>query len=429
MAIEFEEKWEDYVPTPKTDIDGRDEYEKDYDKIIFSQCFRRLSGKTQVHPFSHNDHVHTRLSHSLEVSIVGRSIVKELVLLNVIPPKKEQDCIKIVMSAGIAHDMGNPPLGHTGEDAIGSWVKSHSDELVKLKISQDCVNTYFSYDGNAQNFHIFNNLEYFEEKGLSYATTAALVKYPKISSDKNPKAGFFKADQDKFDEVFDALKLKKNGFPFRHPLSYVMEAADDICYSMMDVDDAYEMGIHGNTTKIQDIAETELGISKNSDNIFGEIRAKRGILTSKAVKGAAEAFKKNLHYIMDGNVSDFAGEPVPNDKKDLIVMGKDSNDALKLISLLKKFAAENVFGQRDKVVYETACYSIIGTIFDSWLKAYSEYKQENPSLQSKKVFSLMNLDDSKRDDEALIQIIDYVSGMTDRFAKFTADTLSGRLSV
>lgn len=430
----YDDKWERFVPYSK-DQDGRTVYEKDYDRVIFSQCFRRLAGKTQVHPFAHNDHIHTRLSHSLEVSIVGRSIVCELVNLGVIPALKKIDCCEVVKTAGIAHDMGNPPLGHIGEDAIGSWVRKHTQELKKVDIKPQIIGTYSSYDGNAQNFHIFNNLEYFENKKLSDASIAALVKYPWVCSEHVSKAGYFKIDEEEFDKRFISLGLKNGNLYSRHPLSYIMEAADDICYSMMDVDDAFEIGINGDTSTIEDFVK-KLGLAENLNNIniLKTIRDNRGKIIENATKEIAETFKNNIDFIMNENVAKYKINEIDPLKKDLIAMGKTNENFLGLIAALKDFSSKNVFCQRDKVIYETACYSIIETILDSWLKVYKDYKQTDfnyasLSKQSKKILTLMNISELKIGDFALTQIIDYVSGMTDRYAKFIADTLSGRLYV
>ena len=435
--------WNKLVPNlsgNKGQGDSRTQYEKDYDRVVFLQGFRRLAGKTQVHPFSHNDHIHTRLSHSLEVSIVGRSIVKKLFEMKVIQDVNQEDCVNIVMTAGIGHDMGNPPLGHVGEDAIGKWIVSHGADLKGLGISNDYVETYSSYDGNAQNFHLFNTQEYLNEKKLNKATLASFVKYPWASSKEKHKSGYFIEDKDLFQKCFESLGLKNedegefNGKYARHPLSYVMEAADDICYSLMDIDDAHEMGYKCTDTKIKDLVKTIFSDYNEDEDAFAFLREKRGDVIEKAVDAVAKSFSDNKDYIMHGNVATSAYDPDKN--KDLLKMGK-SSEILQLIDLLKSFAANNIFKQRDKVVYETACYSIIHSIFDAWLKAYEEFKGEECgckydklSVQSKKVFELMNMSKQvKEGDKALVQIVDYVSGMTDRYAKFVADTLTGRVAI
>lgn len=426
MKTKFKLKWEKLIPKSPNKND-RSLYEKDYDRIIFAQCFRRLAGKTQVHPFAHSDHIHTRLSHSLEVSIVGRSIIKEIFKKHIINDEYKQDCINIIMAVGLAHDMGNPPFGHIGEDSISSWIRENKKTLLKHQFSEDFIDSYSSYDGNAQNFHLFCSTEYFDKKQLSPATLASLVKYPWISQKDKPKSGFFPNEHNIFKKCFKKLGLEIDSRYARHPLSYILEAADDICYSIMDVDDAYEMGINGDTKKINKHIKNVFG--KTAKNTLGQIRENRGEFIEKAVKAVAKAFSDNIQYIMNGNVATKDYSPL---KKDLIIMG-GSDSTLQLVAELKKFAQQNIFSQRDKVVAETACYNIISTILDAWLKSFSayheaEYNYEQMPTQAKKFFSLINIGKGiKKGDEGLIQIIDYVSGMTDRYAKFIADTISGRI--
>ena len=142
------------------DPDGRCIAEKDYDKIIFSQAFRRMSRKTQVHPLAVNDHVHNRMIHSLEVANVGRSIVYNIQNRNGLDKLL---AAKYVMAAGIGHDFGNPPFGHLGENAISKWVIENSETIEACGISKSVIDTYRSYDGNPQNFHLFASAEYFNK--------------------------------------------------------------------------------------------------------------------------------------------------------------------------------------------------------------------------------------------------------------------------
>lgn len=435
-------EWKTLVP--KTEQDKRNVYQKDYDRIVFSQCFRRLAGKTQVHPFAQSDHIHTRLSHSMEVSIVGRSIMQKIFEMDVIDvpcnykrERFENDCINIVMAAGLAHDMGNPPFGHVGEDAIASWVKRNKPKLQQCGIDADYTESYSSYDGNAQNFHIFQTAEYFVDKKLSFVTLASFVKYPWVCNGKEKKGGCFKNEEAAFNDVFEKLGLKQNTGYSRHPLSYIMEAADDICYGIMDIDDAYEMGITGDTTEIVADIKKVIALAKKKEIDFDEkkpfefIRKERGFLIELAVDAVAKAFKEKYSYIMKGNVATKKYKNDPKSLKDLIAMKADE-PVLALISDMKTFAKDNVFKDRNKVKAESACYNIINTILDRWLFAFLDLTEakgyENASDQSKKIFQLMNMNDhAKLKDEGLIQVIDFVSGMTDRYAKEMANVFTGNI--
>ena len=441
----FKLDWEKLVLN--TNQDERGVYQKDYDRIVFSQCFRRLAGKTQVHPFANSDHIHTRLSHSMEVSVVGRSIMQKVFEKNVIesPYEKERfekDCINIIMAAGLAHDMGNPPFGHVGEDAISSWIKRNGEKIKDCKIGAEYVESYSSYDGNAQNFHIFQTAEYFNEKKLSLPTLASFVKYPWACCTMQKKGGCFKNEEAVFEKIFENLGLKSSEKKYsRHPLSYVMEAADDICYGIMDVDDAYEMGISGDTTEIVDCLsevvksaqEKKLKTNINFDEKkpLEFIRDERGLLIELAVEAVAMAFYENYSYIMEGNVATKKYSDAQKSYKDLIAMNIDA-PILKLISKMKDFARDNIFKDRNKIKAESACYNIINTILDNWLFAFEDLTQsesyEKISNQSKKIFQLMNMEEkAEKKEKGLVQVIDFVSGMTDRYAREMANVFSGNI--
>ena len=220
-----------------------------------------------------------------------------------------------------------------------------------------------------------------------------------------------------------------------------MEAADDICYGIMDVDDAYEMGISGDTTEITDcisevvVAAQKKNLKKNvkfdKKKPLEFIRDERGLLIELAVEAVAVAFSKNYSYIMAGNVVTKKYNESPKSYKDLIAMNKDA-PILKLISKMKDFARENIFKDRNKIKAESACYNIINTILDNWFFAFkdltSSKSYEEISNQSKKIFQLMNMEEkAEKKEKGLVQVIDFVSGMTDRYAREMANVFSGNI--
>lgn len=231
----------------------RSSFHRDYDRIIFSKSFRRLSNKTQVHPLSKNDHVHDRLTHSLEVASVGRSLglrVGEFLM------KKDKtinpyDIAYIVQTACLAHDIGNPPFGHAGEEVIKEWfIKNKEKEFLK-DLTLEEKDDFQHLDGNAQSLRIVTQIENSSFNGgmrLTFATLGTLVKYP-YSSDNckisgKSKFNFFQSEKVFCDLLFDELGLKQeDGSYRRHPLSFLMEASDDICYGLLDLQDALELGI------------------------------------------------------------------------------------------------------------------------------------------------------------------------------------------
>lgn len=239
-------------------------FEVDYDRIIFSAEFRSLQDKTQVIPLSKTDFVHTRLTHSLEVSVVGRSLgrkVGQLVLekhphLSSIHGYAINDFGAIVAAAALAHDIGNPPFGHSGEKAIGSYFKEGKGKIFKDRLTAKEYQDLCDFEGNANGFNILTKSREGRVGGLrlSYATLGAFMKYPKESLPKKPtshiadkKYGFFQSDKAMFIDVATELGLQKrsdNDISYqRHPLAFLVEAADDICYTIIDFEDGINLGL------------------------------------------------------------------------------------------------------------------------------------------------------------------------------------------
>ena len=240
-------------------------FEVDYDRVIFSTAFRSLQDKTQVIPLSKTDFVHTRLTHSLEVSVVGRSLGRiageKLLLkhpfLSETHGYKFGDFGAIIAAAALAHDIGNPPFGHSGEKAIGEFFKHGEGKRYQSLLSQKEYQDIIDFEGNANGFKLMTESREGVLGGLrlSYATLGAFMKYPKESLPKNPtthiadkKFGFFQSEKKFFKEVAEELGLlcTRDGADIaysRHPLTYLVEAADDICYTIIDFEDGINLGL------------------------------------------------------------------------------------------------------------------------------------------------------------------------------------------
>jgi dGTPase len=238
-------------------------FEVDFDRIIFSSAFRSLQDKTQVIPLSKTDFVHTRLTHSLEVSVVGRTLGRRVgkELLERHPNLKAlgytfNDFGAIVATAAVTHDIGNPPFGHSGEKAIGEYFKTGKGLQYKEQLTEKEYQDLIDFEGNANGFKILTESNQGADGGLrlSYATLGAFMKYPKESLPKKPtkhivdkKYGFFQSEKASFLDVANDLGLKKkesNGVSYyRHPLAYLVEAADDICYTIIDFEDGINLGL------------------------------------------------------------------------------------------------------------------------------------------------------------------------------------------
>lgn len=236
-------------------------FDVDYDRIVFSQHFRSLQDKTQVIPLSQTGFVHTRLTHSLEVSVVGRSLGRMVGkrILEKHPDLtdlgyKHQDFGAIVAAAALAHDIGNPPFGHSGEKAIGTYFKNGAGQAFMNTLSRKQQEDLYKFEGNANGYRLLNRSTAGINGGLrlSYATLGAFIKYPKESLPDKPtdhisqkKYGIFQADVDHFKDVAATLGLKNDNGPeeyYRHPLTYLVEAADDICYTIIDFEDGINLG-------------------------------------------------------------------------------------------------------------------------------------------------------------------------------------------
>ena len=234
-------------------------FEVDYDRIVFSNPFRSLQDKTQVIPFSKTDFVHTRLTHSLEVSVVGRSIGRlagKAILekhphLQTVLGYQPNDFGAITAAASLAHDIGNPPFGHSGEKAIGHFFSSGKGLQYKAELSETEFQDLCDFEGNANGLKILTDSLPGTEGGLrlSYATLGAFVKYPKASLPIKPtfhvadkKYGYFQAQATFFKALADELTLNDGDTYLRHPLAYLVEAADDICYTIIDFEDGINLG-------------------------------------------------------------------------------------------------------------------------------------------------------------------------------------------
>jgi dGTPase len=417
--------------------DGRSQFQKDFDRIVFSPAFRRLQDKTQVFPLPESDFVHTRLTHSLEVSVVGRSVgnlVGERILS--LHPKLKKEFTQfhfgeIVAAACLAHDIGNPPFGHSGEDAIAEYFKNGNGKIFKKEIANEKQwNDLVRFEGNAQGFRIITKLLNQDVKGglqLTYSTLSALNKYPKESltdiEERNPeqykniykKFGFFQSEKNIFNLVAEKTGLEKPNKEekylwSRHPLSFLVEAADDICYSIMDLEDGFRLGLLSfNETEsllLPLIHKKDLTGYKNRDDNekVGYLRAKA---ISDLVNDIAEAFAENEKGILNGNFN-----------KEFVTVINKSNSLKKI----EKASILKIYRHRSVVEREAAGYEVLGGLLDTFITAYNEYSENKLSPKNRAIINLIPkrfFYAEKQNPELyhrLLRIIDFVSGMTDSYA-------------
>jgi len=413
--------------------DGRSEFQKDFDRIVFSPAFRRLQDKTQVFPLPESDFVHTRLTHSLEVSCVGRSlgnlvgetVVKRNPVLNKRFTKFHFG--EIVAAACLAHDIGNPPFGHSGEDAIAEYFRSGNRQNFKSKIKDEKKWTdLVKYEGNAQGFRIITKLQNPKVNGglqLTHSTLAAVTKYPReslininSSSLQNKayrKYGFFQAEKDIFKEVaiatgLDSIKSEKAYWWCRHPLAFLVEAADDICYRVMDLEDGFRLGL--------------IPFKETEEMLIP-------LINKQALKGYKEKDEKDrIGYLRAIAISELVNElaKVFLDEEKNILNGKFEDDLIgeikraKALNRIKEISIAKIYKSRSVVEREVAGYEVLGGLLDTFIDSYNEAYEKKISSKNKSVFALLpnRISEDIPDDIylRLLRIIDFVSGMTDSFA-------------
>lgn len=406
----------------------RSAFEQDYDRIIFSHPFRRLQDKTQVHPLPEHDFVHTRLTHSLEVSSVGRSLGRRVgeVLIQRHKELTERfsshDFGTVVASASLAHDLGNPPFGHSGEDGLSDFFLHHEGQLYKPHFSEQEWMDLTHFEGNAQGFRILNKQQY-QGLRLTLATLGAFTKYPcasliqsrDISKKSQKKFGFFKTEQELFNEMASQLGLTKNGENVytRHPLAFLVEAADDICYNIIDLEDGCRLGL----VSVADTIELMAGILKADFNpekanriksVDEKIGVLRAMAIGKLINDAVDVFLQNETEILSGSF-DHALTDLGSYKNEL--------NAIIDISITKIYRARHV------VEIEAAGFEVLPGLLEEFIKAAEHLVKKN---QSSKYANLARLlpDETKTVIQAspdntylhFREIIDFVSGMTDTHA-------------
>lgn len=425
--------------TSSSPSSNRSEFAKDYDRVIFSYAFRRLGRKTQVHPLALNDHIHTRMTHSLEVASVGRSLgykCGEFLRDEKNVDFEPAEVAEILQAACLAHDIGNPPFEHAGEEAIRDWFRAQGTETTFSLAVGEHRNDFDNFEGNAQGFRILNSLENHASSGgmrLTYATLASILKYPwsSVHCGEKKKFGCFHSElpflQDLAKEV-GLIKKAENCYA-RHPLAHLSEAADDICYRILDIEDAFELRI----IDYRVVKKLFLPVLKNSEYNESFIekedapeKQKIAYLRSKVIgvviDAVMNAFKENYEKIMQG---DFAGDLIDSCTSEV----KNSMEDI------KNFARDNVFNEQKKLELEIGCYTTIGVLLDAMCAAVDELisidPQEKLSYKAEKVFLLM-VDEAPNRNGAdcshykkYLKVTDFVSGMTDRYALHMARQISG----
>jgi dGTPase len=408
--------------------DTRLGFEVDYDRIIFSAAFRSLQDKTQVIPLSKTDFVHTRLTHSLEVSVVGRSIGRLVgkTIIEKYPYLKEvhgfhmNDFGAIVAAACLAHDIGNPPFGHSGEKAIGEYFKTGNGQQYKDQLTAKEWQDLIDFEGNANGFSVLTGNRPGIEGGLriSYATLGAFMKYPKESLPKKPtsaiadkKYGFFQQDKAFFKEVAEELGLIPNksgddlGFE-RHPLAYLVEAADDICYTIIDFEDGINLGLVEEDFALEyliKLVKDSIDSSKYNSLTTKEDRISylRALAIGSLINDAVRIFIENEEAILQGNF--------PYALTDKSKYKAQMDDIIKL-------SVKKIYQSQEVIQKEITGYHIINNLLDKFITAFNNKHEGKMSNYDQLLLKLLpekyNIEKESLY-ERLLHISHYISLLTD----------------
>ncbi len=415
---------------------SRSAFEQDYDRIIFSHPFRRLQDKTQVHPLPVEDFVHTRLTHSLEVSSVGRSLGKKVgeQILKRYPELNEKfslfDFGAIVAAASLTHDLGNPPFGHAGEDAISDFFLQHpKGQSLKPFVSEGEWADLTNFEGNAQGFRLLNQNQYGLK--LTVATLGAFTKYPcpAFFSERNEskksqkKFGFFETEKEVFSGVAEHLGLLKRGENSwsRHPLAFLVEAADDICYSIIDLEDGCRLRL----VSLDDTVELIAAILKDNfkkdkvDRLVG-LNEKLGVLRAmtinKLVEECTSLFLDQEAAILEGEFDLALTDSIP------------SKDALVEISKISK---QKIYRARTVVEIEASGHAVLPGLLEEFVitgqsfQQHASRKYKNLQLMLPEEIQWALLKQPENTYAMLRLIVDFVSGLTDRHALSLFKKLKG----
>ncbi|MCR9197041.1 MAG: dNTP triphosphohydrolase [Planctomycetaceae bacterium] len=388
----------------------RSEFHKDYDRIIFSSAFRRLSDKTQVVPFPQSDYTRQRLTHSLEVSCVGRSLatsVYAMVREQVEPWASQGDFEAIVAAACLAHDIGNPPFGHFGERAIQDWatgllVDSSFDALTSRQ-KQDLTR----FEGNAQSFRVVTRLQMSNRPGgmrLTAATLGALIKYPCCSDatgDRYKKHGCFDDDARLFGDVFSTAgrAADDHGQYARHPLALLSEAADDICYAIIDLEDGCRAGLISVADGLGLLEEICAGATGSAEMPDAErLSMGRAMVIGGLVSQCVDVFRQHTGSILDGTFRGALIDQVP---------------AAAAYRATKKISFERVFNSERVLELEAAGYKAIQGLLQI-LTAAALTDSPNSFDGHVRKLTQLSLSEDATIYQRLLACTDIVSGMTDR---------------
>ena len=406
----------------------RTQFQRDYDRLIFSSAFRRLQNKTQVFPLPGSVFVHNRLTHSLEVASIGRSLGN--IVARRIAPEVEPEIRPlidelgtIVSVAGLAHDLGNPPFGHSGESAISNFFENGDGRSLQSEMTEAEWADLTNFEGNANLLRLLTHQFKGRRAGgmsLTYACLAAMIKYPFASTERTRKGkyGFFQSERDAFLSIAEETGLacldSARGIYARSPLAYLMEAADDIAYMIMDIEDAHKLGILSfdetrerlssffdgeNLQKFRQKLDNVKGVVTDSNELVAFLRA---MSINHLTQRTSEVFLDHCSEIMNGT---FSGSLVKNLPEKIETEYEESSD----------MSVRKIYNNRSVVKVEITGYNVLKTLVEEFLQAVLE-PNTNYSRKLLQLIPEQYKTDNHSTYDKCRSILDFVSGMTDLYA-------------
>jgi len=438
------------VEAPPSGTGTRTDFQRDFDRIVFSSSFRRMQDKTQIFPLSKIDYVRTRLTHSLETSSVGRSlgtlVGEQIIARHRLEGYEASDFGDICAAACLAHDIGNPPFSHSGEDAMRHWANDPDygkRRVAALRNSER--EDFLNFEGNAQGFRILTRLQNRDNRGglqLTCATLAAFTKYPRESwlggappdGVSSKKFGFFAEDRELFEEVAQTVGLTRRdpmrSLWHRHPLAFLVEAADDICYRVIDIEDGFRLGHFSYQEAfdlfwpiIRDHAKQEARLRR-----IGGDREKVEFLRAKVINEAIlqtrDCFLEQEQAILEGRF----------DQPLLTLVPKQAE-----LDLLLQEASGRIYNAPEVVEIETAGFEVISELLERFARVTDDLAEHGQRATPKSRMTSLLVPEqfigpgrvpSPDLYTRLLRLTDFVAGMTDSYAvalykKITGISLPG----
>jgi dGTPase len=415
----------------------RTAYQKDYDRVIFSSAFRRLQNKTQVFPLPGSVFVHNRLTHSLEVSSVGRSLGAMLGqhIVKTYTPDLSECALEfyqfglesVIASACLCHDIGNPAFGHSGEDAMSAFFRKNASHLKSLFSDAEWFD-FVQFEGNANAIRVLTHSQKGKIEGglrLTNSTLSAIAKYPceSIGSDKKQlhrkKFGFFQSEKPDFQRIAadtDMIQDSENPLCyFRHPFVWLVEAADDICYNIIDFEDAHRLGIVEHKQCYDLLFSVVEHTGNNNLPLIKEKLAKTADKNEKITYLRAIAINSLLNEVVSQYIIHFDAIMSGKLQQPLFDLIKSENSALQDIA---NFSVKHIYNHRSVLEIENAGYNVMYELLNHFVPPLLKPKADRDGFDKK---SLRLLPDNFNYDgesayERVLGVLDYVSGMTDNYA-------------